>query len=44
MNNYSIRIPDDMMERLRQEASDMDTTVSDLIRGLLRVAIEDNLS
>lgn len=44
MKAYSIRLTDEMMERLQQEASDMETNVSDLIRGLLRVAIEDNLS
>lgn len=43
MNNYSIRLTDDMMARLRTKAADMDITVSDLIRALLNIAIQDNL-
>lgn len=44
MKAYSIRLTDEMMERLQQEARDMEMTPSDLIRRLLNIAIKDHLS
>lgn len=44
MKAYSIRLPDEMMERIQQEASDMELTPSELIRALIKLGIEDNLS
>lgn len=44
MKAYSIRLPDEMMERIQQEARDMEMTPSDLIRRLINIAITEHLS
>lgn len=36
MKNYSIRLPDEMMDILREEAKMTDMTVSELIRDIIQ--------
>lgn len=43
MKAYSIRLTDEMMDILQEQAEEWDITVSELIRGLLRNAISDNI-
>lgn len=43
MNNYSIRLTDTMMARLKEESAALEISTSDLIRALLNIAIQDNL-
>ncbi len=43
MNNYSIRLTDTMMARLKEESALLEISTSDLIRALLNIAIQDNL-
>lgn len=43
MNNYSIRLSDTMMARLKEESALLEISTSDLIRALLSLAIQNHL-